>query len=308
MDATHSPAAELQKRQDRKRRRKALLAGGVVLGLGAAVTLAAWSDDVFADGTFDTGGFELQGSTNGDDFFDYDGPGPGTGAGGATNPESASLSFNLDALKMTPSQTVYAPLTIRTSPDTKHAGEFFIGNVSATGKYAPILTYRIYDGLTSHGQNCNAAGAGSLPTIPWTSPTGTVDDYLNVLSAFNPDGESTPPLAGILGILGGIPLIGDLTGLLDDNLSSRSVLDPTPGVTAANPLEVGAETNDPQYLCLAVTMGLPTSGPLLPVPGLDLDPLGLVNSATVSLADATLPDGPTVVTWEFTGFSKEATP
>ena len=306
MDATHSPAAELQKRQDRKRRHKALLAGGVVLGLGAAMTLAAWSDDVFADGTFDTGGFELQGSTNGVDFFDYDGPGPGAGAGGSENPESASLSFDLDALKMTPSQTVYAPLTIRTAPGTEHAGKFFIGNVSATGKYAPILTYRIYD-VGSHGENCTDEDSGDLPA-PWTSPVGTVDTYLGGITNFTPEGGTGTPLAGILGILSDIPLIGDLGGVLDDTLSSRSVLDPTPGVTAANPLDVGANTSAPQHLCLAVTMGLPTSGPLLPVPGLDLDPLGLVNSATVSLADATLPDGPTVVTWEFTGFSKEATP
>ncbi|MDV8001645.1 SipW-dependent-type signal peptide-containing protein [Rhodococcus sp. IEGM 1408] len=38
------------------------MAGGVVLGLGAAVTLAAWSDGVFADGNFQTGEANLLGS------------------------------------------------------------------------------------------------------------------------------------------------------------------------------------------------------------------------------------------------------
>ncbi len=41
-----------------------------MLGIGAAVTLAAWNDSEFASGQFGAGTFDLQGSTtNGTDGF-----------------------------------------------------------------------------------------------------------------------------------------------------------------------------------------------------------------------------------------------
>ncbi|MDO8394628.1 MAG: SipW-dependent-type signal peptide-containing protein [Dietzia sp.] len=161
-----TPEAQL-KQQERSRKRKAILAGGVVLGLGAAATLAAWSDDVFADGLFNTGAFELQGSTNGTTFADYDGP------AGPDPAETARLSFNLDSETMTPSQTVYAPLTIATSLDSDHAGSFTLDSVEAAGKYAGVLTYRIFTEPT-HGANCSAASAGNLSLVTWAGlPTGS---------------------------------------------------------------------------------------------------------------------------------------
>lgn len=139
--------------QDRSRKRKAVLAGGVVLGLGAAMTLAAWSSDVFSNGTFDSGTFELQAAADGTNFAAYDGT--------ATEDSSATLSFQLEALEMAPSQTVYAPLTIATSLATTLDGEFTLSGVSAAGDYAGVLTYRIF-AEASHNANCNPDGATSL--------------------------------------------------------------------------------------------------------------------------------------------------
>ncbi|WP_241726765.1 SipW-dependent-type signal peptide-containing protein [Dietzia sp. SLG310A2-38A2] len=155
-----TPDAQL-KQQERSRKRKAILAGGVVLGLGAAVTLAAWSDDVFAGGTFNTGSFELQGSTNGTAFADYDGP------DGPPPAETATLAFQLDALQMAPSQTVYAPLTIATSVPTSLDGTFTLDSVSAAGSYDEVLTYHIYSGGETHGESCNPTEA-AVGLTPWT--------------------------------------------------------------------------------------------------------------------------------------------
>ena len=44
------------------RRVKAVLAGGMVLGIGAAITLAAWNDSEFATGTFSAGHFGIEGA------------------------------------------------------------------------------------------------------------------------------------------------------------------------------------------------------------------------------------------------------
>ena len=52
----------------RSRKVRAILAGGLVLGLGAAVTLAAWNDSEFAKGTFTSGSLNIQGSVDGDIF------------------------------------------------------------------------------------------------------------------------------------------------------------------------------------------------------------------------------------------------
>src|SRR5690606_31735774 len=60
--------AEVQHRRRRSRMIRALLAGGLVLGVGTAVTLAAWNDSEFASGTFRAGTFDLEGSTDGTTF------------------------------------------------------------------------------------------------------------------------------------------------------------------------------------------------------------------------------------------------
>ena len=60
------------KRRRRSRMIRAILAGGLVLGVGAAVTLAAWNDSEFVTGTFTAGTFNMQGSTtDGTTFTDH---------------------------------------------------------------------------------------------------------------------------------------------------------------------------------------------------------------------------------------------
>ncbi|AWH96548.1 SipW-dependent-type signal peptide-containing protein [Dietzia psychralcaliphila] len=169
MNANDPITPDAQQKQDRARKRKAILAGGVVLGLGAAVTLAAWSDDVFADGIFNTGSFELQGSLDGTTFLDYDGP--------AYDPtESASLEFQLEAEEMAPSQTVYAPFTIGTEEDTSLDGTFTLQSVSSSGTYAGVLSYQIFE-VNSHSENCNPDDAENLPTVAWVGgPTAKVNE------------------------------------------------------------------------------------------------------------------------------------
>jgi len=61
---------------DRKRRRKIAkfaLAGVAVLGVGGALTSAAWTDDVFFAADATSGAFDLQGSLDGTNWFDVDG-------------------------------------------------------------------------------------------------------------------------------------------------------------------------------------------------------------------------------------------
>lgn len=98
-------------------RGRALLAGGLVLGLGAAATLAAWTDNEWVFGgsgdgkgteprTPGTGIYRMQQNT-------------WTGTAGAANwtdqPDAngGALTFTLEPEKMVPGKTVHSPMQLR---------------------------------------------------------------------------------------------------------------------------------------------------------------------------------------------------
>ncbi|MFW0787906.1 SipW-dependent-type signal peptide-containing protein [Gordonia sp. CPCC 206044] len=64
MSNNYDPTVD-QAAQNKRRKRKALLASGAVLGIGAVITLAAWNDSVWGFGEFGVGdaAWNLQGST-----------------------------------------------------------------------------------------------------------------------------------------------------------------------------------------------------------------------------------------------------
>jgi predicted ribosomally synthesized peptide with SipW-like signal peptide len=177
-----TPDAQLKK-QDRARKRKAILAGGVVLGLGAAITLAAWSDDVFADGLFNTGSFDLIGS-------------PGTTATLAegayaqydTSAGAADLSFEIDALEMYPGETVAAPFSIAQPTGTDVDGRVWMYEATATGVLAPHLSYAIKS--VADPTACLA-----------DDPATTVDESAAVtaLPAWNDGAFTTNPVQNLAG-------------------------------------------------------------------------------------------------------------
>lgn len=86
------------------RRSRALLAGGVVLGIGATATLAAYSDSEWASGTFSASpviNLTLEGSPD-----------------GTTWSRDVTMITTLDATKMVVGQTYYSPLYLRTTGTT----------------------------------------------------------------------------------------------------------------------------------------------------------------------------------------------
>lgn len=101
---THQAPIDLD---DRSRKRKAILAGGIVLGLGASMTLAAWTDDVWVSSSFSAGSFNVQGAVDpaGTSWREYNTSG---GAG--------PLVFTVPVSAMSPGDSVFAPLNLRVDP------------------------------------------------------------------------------------------------------------------------------------------------------------------------------------------------
>lgn len=147
-DTTHAVDARRGGR-DRRRMIAAILAGGVVLGIGTAVTLAVWNDSEFATGTFSSGQFDLQGSTDGAAF-----------SSSPTTP-GKTLTFTLDADALSPGDVVYAPFAVQLSATSDYAADVALLNTIA-GTIGENLTYSLYE-EAAFGTTCSAA----------TLPTGT---------------------------------------------------------------------------------------------------------------------------------------
>jgi predicted ribosomally synthesized peptide with SipW-like signal peptide len=93
---TPRPAAQTQ---NRRKKVRAVMASGLVLGVGAAVTLAAWSDTAWGEGTFGTTGsdFNIQASFDGGTSWDeYVTPG-----------DAGPMTFAQNADSLIPGEPVY---------------------------------------------------------------------------------------------------------------------------------------------------------------------------------------------------------
>ncbi|MFD6815416.1 SipW-dependent-type signal peptide-containing protein [Microbacterium sp. NPDC060132] len=127
----------------RSRRLRALLAGGLVLGIGTTATLAAWNDSEFGSATFTAGRFDLVGATDGVTFSSH-----------ATTGAAAALNFQLPPTAMAPGTTTYALFSVKTaSPSVAGVLQLTAGTPGGTG-LASSLTYGV---RAIAGTTCSAA-------------------------------------------------------------------------------------------------------------------------------------------------------
>ncbi len=141
------------------KRVRAIMAGGLVLGVGAAVTLAAWSDSEFAQGTFAVGDFELLGSTDGAVFAAHDNL-PGS--------PPAELGFAINPENIAPGEPVYAPFAIELSETSSYAASVGVSATSATPGLADSLTYSL---VSTSDFGCDAATFAAGTPLVADEPT-----------------------------------------------------------------------------------------------------------------------------------------
>ncbi|MCT1435232.1 SipW-dependent-type signal peptide-containing protein [Dietzia maris] len=98
------------KNQNRRKKVRAVMASGLVLGVGAAVTLAAWSDTVWGEGTFGTqdSAFNIQGYFD-EGWNEYVSSEPNSD--GENGP--GTMSFTQNANSLIPGEPVYQLVGLR---------------------------------------------------------------------------------------------------------------------------------------------------------------------------------------------------
>lgn len=123
----------------RRRKIQAVLAGGTVLGLGAAVTLANWTDEIFAGAEFETGTFALEAST--------DGPGPGSDWETGGSEDDPTVEFAFAPESVVPGGTEYQPLFVRLTEDSDLGGTLDDVDLEVTvpGDNAGNIDYTLYE-------------------------------------------------------------------------------------------------------------------------------------------------------------------
>lgn len=139
-------------RRLRSRRVRAVLAAGLVLGVGAAATLAAWNDSEHSTATFTAGYFDIVGAADGVTFASHPSDVP------------AALSFVVAPTAMAPGQTTYALFSVKTvNPSV--AGNLQVNAVSTGGTgLGSVLKYGL---RTVASASCNETtyNAGSAVVV-----------------------------------------------------------------------------------------------------------------------------------------------
>lgn len=168
MDAALETAdVDVPRKRRRSRMIRAILAGGLVLGVGTAVTLAAWNDSEFVTSTFGSGAFGLQGaiadSATPTNFSDH-----------ATQGTAANIAtYSLDAANLSPNSTTTAPYAVRLKPGTTLDGTVNVYVTSATGTIIPNLSWSIYPQSAWGCSTLTGAVASQTTTASGVTSTGS---------------------------------------------------------------------------------------------------------------------------------------
>jgi len=169
-------------RSEKANKVRAILAGGLVLGIGAAFTLAAWTDNEWVFGQSDNGGgpgtkvYQMQQNT-------------WTGTGGTAvwsdqpDRNGGALTFSVNADNLVPGSTVYAPMQLQAVAGS----EALVASLTEAEQSLPIdgatNSSQLYSALRYEAKqgvprsSCNAAGFSSVQNaniIPAGSTLNTI--------------------------------------------------------------------------------------------------------------------------------------
>jgi predicted ribosomally synthesized peptide with SipW-like signal peptide len=151
-----------------QRKVAAVLAGGLVLGVGTMATLASWNDSEFASATFTAGQFNLEGAVDASQAV-FGEHASSAGAGG--------LTFTAPFNNLTPTDVVAAPFAVRLAAGTTNNATLKLAAATSTGTVAN-LTYTVVQTATA---GCTTASTGTVIVPAGTPVTSEYTLYLPAL-------------------------------------------------------------------------------------------------------------------------------
>ncbi|MDQ4214300.1 SipW-dependent-type signal peptide-containing protein [Microbacterium capsulatum] len=152
---TRSAARRIRTTASTRKKVLALLAGGLALGVGTAVTLASWNDSEFATGTFTAGTFNIQGSTTSatTGFSDHN-----VNKGGT----AATLGFTAPFSNISPGDVVYAPFWVRLDGTTTNNATLVASAETGSGTNDVNVSYAVYSVGPAAACDATAVTGGTL--------------------------------------------------------------------------------------------------------------------------------------------------
>jgi predicted ribosomally synthesized peptide with SipW-like signal peptide len=146
------------------RRVRAVLAGGLVLGVGAVMTLASWNDSEFIKGTFAASGFNFEGSLDGTTYTSH-----------SPLANAAILAFTAPATALSPGDIVYAPYAVRLDSTSTSNGTVTVNSAATSGVVAGLTYSLVRTSTFSCNQTTAAAGVVLIPagTVVGVVPAST---------------------------------------------------------------------------------------------------------------------------------------
>jgi predicted ribosomally synthesized peptide with SipW-like signal peptide len=144
---------------------RALLAGGLVLGLGATVTAASWNDSEYATATLTTSTFDTQSNVGGVGYLDNAGP--------------LGTSVTLPVGAFSPGTTGYLPVLIRTKA-TSIAGTVVLNGATFTGTDATLLSTAFVYRVVRTTSTCDSTAFTGSPAFVVGTSTASAAPALTV--------------------------------------------------------------------------------------------------------------------------------
>lgn len=143
-------------RRGRHRKVAAVLAGGLVLGIGTMATLASWNDSEFAGATFTAGKFDLESSID-------------NGATYTTHSwSSGTIAFTAPQANMSPGDVVNAAFPVRLAAGTTNNARLRMNSLSYSNTEG--LTVIVWQNTTS--SDCNATYTPATMVATWGEAQG----------------------------------------------------------------------------------------------------------------------------------------
>ncbi len=204
----------MNKNTDNRRNRRriaAVLAGGLVVGVGTMATLASWNDAEFAKSSFASGSFNMQGSSNGTDWGDH------LGTSGAP---AATLDFSAPVTHLSPTDAVYAPFSVRLGQGSTYAADVSISVADYSGSMGDTLSYAVYQ-TTDFGCS-SSTDLGAAKSLV-DSRTVQVENNVASFELAKPDADQAGAAANLcIVVTAGSSLVQDTAGEITWQLYAAS--------------------------------------------------------------------------------------